>query len=65
MKLTLVLIVALVGFVFCEKESASHGAGHKPPSHIHQDHMKDGEHNEHYDHEAILGKVFNSIRLFH
>lgn len=44
-----------IGFTFGEKETIEHGAGHKPPSHMHHDHDKDGTHNEHYDHEAILG----------
>lgn len=50
------LLVLAVGLTYGEKENVHHGAGHKPPSHMHHDHVdKDGEHNEHYDHEAILG----------
>ena len=52
------LLVLAVGLTYGEKENVHHGAGHKPPSHMHHDHVdKDGEHNEHYDHEAILGKA--------
>lgn len=50
------LLVLAVGITCGEKETDKHGAGHKPPSHMHHDHVdKDGEHNSHYDHEAVLG----------
>ncbi|XP_062592745.1 calumenin-B-like [Saccostrea cucullata] len=35
----------------CVKEESAHG-GHNP---IHKEHYHDGEHDSHYDHEAILG----------
>lgn len=35
----------------CVKEEAAHGS-HNP---IHKEHYHDGEHDSHYDHEAILG----------
>ena len=58
MDLTVILLVVALGVTLGEKETTNHGAGHKPPSHMHHDHVdKDGEHNEHYDHEAILGII--------
>lgn len=55
MNFSCLLVVLAVGFSCGEKETDKHGAGHKPPSHMHHDHEKDGEHNSHYDHEAVLG----------
>ena len=53
------LFVLAVGVTYGDRETVQHGAGHKPQSHMHHDHFnKDGEHNEHYDHEAILRILF-------
>lgn len=63
MNFSCLLVVLAVGFSCGEKETDKHGAGHKPPSHMHHDHEKDGEHNSHYDHEAVLGIYIYSFIL--
>ena len=52
--LSLLLFACLV-LVYGDKEHEHHG-GRKPHNPVKHEHYHDGEHDEHYDHEAILGK---------
>ncbi|XP_052775237.1 calumenin-like isoform X1 [Mya arenaria] len=52
MKLQLLCLLVVVASVWAAPEDINHGT---PVKHGKQDHEKDGHHNIHFDHEAILG----------
>ena len=60
--LSIVALLFMVQTVLCVQEDASHGAhGKDQHNPIHKEHYHEGEHDPHYDHEAILGKSIQAV----
>ena len=53
------VVTVLVCSVSCTAESEKHG------NPIHAEHYKDGDHDEDYDHEAILGMFAAVIKMLY